>query len=95
MGLWRGVRDLSPSAVKKGVSFRNLMLKAVFCVFRFFCAEFHDEFFREQIFNMFRWRRRSAMCFASGPIFGNKFWTPVGMKNFISNFWELMFCNMS
>ena len=72
MGLWRGVRDLSPSAVKKGVSFRNLTLKAVFCVFRFFCAELHDEFFREQILNMFRWRRRSAMCFASGPIFGNK-----------------------
>ena len=45
MGLWRGVRDLSPSAVKKGVSFRNLMLKAVFCVFRFSVRNFTTNFF--------------------------------------------------
>ena len=49
MGLWRGVRDLSPSAVKKGVAFWNLTLKAVFCVSRF-CMRNFSTIFREQNF---------------------------------------------
>ena len=67
------------------------MLKAV--VLFFVWRKFYDEFFfaRTIFKTRFVCEDGSAMCFASGPIFGNKFWTPVGMKNFISNFWELMF----
>ena len=48
------------------------MLKAVFLVFS--CSDFfYDNFFREGSFlTRFECDDGSAMCFASGPIFGNK-----------------------
>ena len=40
-----------------------------------------QKFFDEKKLTMNFWfRRRSAMCFASGSIFGNKFLTPGGIK---------------